>query len=89
MDEFIEVFVKGFHPSLKQSVKFTMMDQIKRISRRNLKESIEQLEEMLKVIAKSSKENVLKPRNTCFHCKTKHCPLDLEDIEEAVDDFAD
>lgn len=89
VDVFLETFVKGLHPNLKESVKATIFEQIKRISRRNLKEATEQLEEILKVIAISSKEKVLKPRNTCYRCKFRHNPLELEDVEEAMDDLTD
>lgn len=89
VEEFVKVFTEGLHPNLKESTRKILLEQIDRLSRRSLKEFIEQLDEALKIIANSSKEKVLKPRNTCYRCQSRHNPLDLDDLEKAIDEFTD
>lgn len=88
VEEFLVAFEKGLHPKLKESVKTTILDQVKRISRRSLKEFIEQLEGALKVISESSRDRIIKPRFTCSHCLKKSSnPFELEGLEDACDDI--
>lgn len=88
VEEFMEIIEKGLHPNLKESVRNTILEQMKRLSRKSLKEMIEQLEGALKVIAESSKDRILKPRNTCSHCRERDSKaFDLDGLEEAFDEF--
>lgn len=88
VEEFLEIIEKGLHPNLKETVRTTILEQMKRLSRKSLKEMIEQLEGALKVIAESSKDRILKPRNTCYHCKERESKaFDLDGLEEAFDEF--
>lgn len=88
-DEFLVIFEKGIHPNIKETVKTTITDQMKRLSRRSLKETMEQLDSTLKVIMDSSKDKILKPKNTCRCCNEKKMkdPFDLDEVEEACDDL--
>lgn len=87
--EFQVIFEKGIHSQLKESVKTTILDQMKRLSRRNLKEFIEQLDGALKVITESSRDRILKPQFTCFiHPKSTN-PFELDGLEDACDDLTD
>ena len=83
VEEFLVIFEKGLHPNLKETVRNTICEQMKRISRKNLKELIEQLDSALKVIAESTMDRILKPRNTCHYCKEI---FDLDGLKEALDD---
>lgn len=89
VDEFLEIFAKGFHANLKETSRNLIVEQMNRLSRKSLKETMSQLEGVLKVIADSSKDRILKPKNTCYGCKRKliKCPFDLDEIEEACDDI--
>lgn len=89
VEEFLKIFAKGCHANLKEATRNLIIDQMNRLSRKSLKETMYQLEGVLKVISDSSKERVLKPKNTCYCCKSKlfKCPFDLEDVEEACDDI--
>lgn len=88
VEDFLVIFENGLHPNLKGSVRKTILEQMKRVSRKNLKELIEQLESVLKVIADSSKEKILKPRKTCHYCREKDSKsFDLDGLEEAFDDL--
>lgn len=89
VEEFLEIFAKGIHANLKEATRNLIIDQMNRLSRKFLKETMYQLEAALKVIANSSKDRILKPKNTCYCCKSKHfkCPFDLEDVEKACDDI--
>lgn len=90
VEEFLVIFEKGLHPNLKEAVRKTILEQMKRVSRKNLKELIEQLDSALKVIADSSKDRILRPRNTCHCCKEKDSKaFDLDGLEEAFDEFTD
>lgn len=90
VEEFLQIFEKGLHPKMKESVKVTILEQMKRLSRRNLKELIGQLDGALKVISESSRDRILKPRFTCSHCvEKKSDPFELEGLEDACDDLAD
>lgn len=90
VEEFLVIFEKGLHPNLKETVRKTILEQMKRVSRKNLKELIEQLDSTLKVIADSSKDKILKPRNTCHCCREKDSKaFDLDGLEEAFDEFTD
>ena len=89
VEEFLSIFEKGIHPNVRESTRNLIVEQMKRLSRKSLKETFDQMDGALKVIADSSKDRILKPRNTCFCCKIKHlnCPFDLEEVEEACDDL--
>lgn len=87
VEEFLVIFEKGLHPNLKETIRNMICEQMKRVSRKNLKELIEQLDSALKVIADSSKNKILKPRNTCHCCKEKSTKVfDLEGLEKAFID---
>lgn len=89
VEEFLKTFEKGIHPSLLETTKNLIIEQMKRLPRKSLKETMEQLDAALKVIANSSKERILKPRKVCYCCQSKllKAPFDLEDVEEACDDL--
>ena len=89
-EEFLDIFKNGLHPNLRESNKVTLLEQMKRLPLRNLKETIEQLESVLKVISESCKDRSFKPLNTCAYCKERLTgkPVDLDDIDE-VGDFSD
>lgn len=89
VEEFLVIFTKGLHPNLKEATKTVIIEQMNRLSRKSLKETMNQLEGALKVIADSSKDRILRPKHTCYCCKSKilKCPFDLEDVEEACDDI--
>ena len=90
VEEFLIIIENGLHPNLKETVRNTILEQMKRVSRKNLKEMIEQFDGALKVIANSSKDKILKPRNTCFLCVEKNNKaFDLDGLEEAFDEFTD
>lgn len=86
--EFLNIFENGIHPNLLDSTKNLIIEKIKRLPRNSLHETIEILDGALTVIANSSKERILKPRKTCYCCKSKFlkAPVDLEGVEEACDD---
>ena len=83
VEDFLVIFERGLHPNLREPTKLVIIDQMKRLSRKSLKETIEQLDGALKVISDSSKDKIMKPKNTCYCCKSKSIkdPFDLEDIE--------
>lgn len=90
VDSFIDTFVKGLHPSLKETTRNVILEQVKRVSRKSLKQTMDEMEDMLKVIADSSRDNILKPRNTCYRCiQRTRDPFDLDTVENACDEFSE
>ena len=86
VEEFLKIYGEGLHPNLRESSRTVILEQMKRLSRVNLKSTIEQLDSALKVISDSSKERILKPRNTCYFCNTRQSnAFDLDTIDDTLD----
>lgn len=90
-EAFLAVFTSGLHENLRETVRETVLQQVKRLPLRNLKETIEQLEETLKVIMDSTRDrSSLKPRNTCHACRQKKAQVfNLDELLDAAAEVSD
>lgn len=84
--EFIGIFLKGIHQSIKEKVVGKIGVRILRLSG-SLPHVLPFMEEIVGEYSNTCKSTWIRPRNTCFQCTTKRSPIDLDELEESLEDI--
>ncbi len=83
--QFIDAFFAGIHDSIREKVLEKLKPRISSFTG-SLKAIFPLIEEAVCEFSNQGRGAWNRPRNFCFCCEVKRCPLELDDLEECLDE---